>query len=97
MPRRYWQARSPGGQGALLVFGGEGRGVHQLQAWRHKLAARHPRLTPQRLLHDARVNIALRAGRLPGSSLVARKLGSLGAQTCAAPSYLAERLACAIF
>jgi DNA-binding transcriptional LysR family regulator len=54
---------------------------------------RHPRLTLQLLLDDAlvdlieaRVDIALRAGSLPDSSLVARKLGSMGAQMCAAPA-----------
>ena len=59
---------------------------------------RHPRLTLQLLLDDAlvdlieaRVDIALRAGSLPDSSLVARRLGSMGAQMCAAPAYLAER------
>jgi DNA-binding transcriptional LysR family regulator len=53
---------------------------------------RHPRLTLQLLLDDAlvdlieaRVDIALRAGSLPDSSLVARRLGSMGAQMCAAP------------
>lgn len=58
----------------------------------------HPKLSLQLLLDDAlvdlieaRVDIALRAGGLPDSSLVARKLGSMAAQMCAAPAYLAER------
>lgn len=58
----------------------------------------HPKLTLRLLLDDAlidlieeRVDIALRAGNLPDSSLVARKLGSMAAQMCAAPAYLAER------
>lgn len=58
----------------------------------------HPRLSLRLLLDDAlidlieeRVDIALRAGALPDSSLVARKLGSMGAQMCAAPAYLAQR------
>lgn len=58
----------------------------------------HPKLTLRLLLDDAlidlieeRVDIALRAGSLPDSSLVARKLGSMDAQMCAAPAYLAER------
>jgi DNA-binding transcriptional LysR family regulator len=58
----------------------------------------HPKLTLRLLLDDAlidlideRVDIALRAGALPDSSLVARKLGSMDAQMCAAPTYLAQR------
>ena len=58
----------------------------------------HPRLTLRLLLDDTvidlieeRVDIALRVGTLPDSSLVARKLGQMDAQLCAAPSYLAER------
>lgn len=58
----------------------------------------HPKLTLRLLLDDAlidlieaRVDIALRAGSLPDSSLVARKLGSMDAQMCAAPAYLAQR------
>lgn len=58
----------------------------------------HPRLTLHLLLDDAlidlidaRVDIAVRAGSLPDSSLVARKLGSMDAHMCAAPAYLAER------
>jgi DNA-binding transcriptional LysR family regulator len=58
----------------------------------------HPRLTLRLLLDDAlidlieqRVDIALRAGSQPDSSLVARKLGRMDAQMCAAPAYLAER------
>ena len=56
----------------------------------------YPKLTLRLLLDDAlidlideRVDIALRAGSLPDSSLVARRLGSMGAQMCAAPAYLA--------
>ena len=58
----------------------------------------HPKLTLRLLLDDTlvdlieqRVDIALRAGSLPDSSLVARKLGSMSAQMCAAPAYLALR------
>jgi len=39
-------------------------------------------------LIDERIDIALRVGNLPDSSLVARRLGSMPAQLCAAPSYL---------
>ena len=58
----------------------------------------HPKLTLQLLLDDAlidlidqRIDIALRAGPLPDFNLVARKLGSMGAQMYAAPAYLAAR------
>jgi DNA-binding transcriptional LysR family regulator len=59
---------------------------------------RHPRLSLTLLLDDSlidliqnRVDIALRVGTLPDSGLVARKIGSLGLQLCAAPAYLAAR------
>jgi DNA-binding transcriptional LysR family regulator len=58
----------------------------------------YPKLTLRLLLDDtlidlieARVDIALRVGELADSSLVARKLGSMPRQLCAAPAYLAER------
>ena len=58
----------------------------------------HPRLTLRLLLDDtvidlidARVDVALRVGALADSTLVARKLGSMARQLCAAPAYLAER------
>ena len=58
----------------------------------------YPKLRLQLLLDDAvidlieaRVDVALRVGALADSALVARKLGSLGRQLCAAPAYLAER------
>ena len=38
-----------------------------------------------------RVDIAVRVGGLPDSSLVARKLGTLRAQLCASPAYLSSR------
>jgi DNA-binding transcriptional LysR family regulator len=58
----------------------------------------HPKLSLQLLLDDAvidliaaRVDIALRVGALPDSTLVARKLGSMERQLCASPAYLAAR------
>ena len=58
----------------------------------------HPKLTLRLLLDDTlvdlideRIDIALRVGTLADSSLVARKLGTMEAQMCAAPAYLAER------
>lgn len=58
----------------------------------------HPRLTLNLLLDDnvidlieERVDLALRAGEQADSTLVARKLGSMKPQLCAAPAYLAER------
>jgi DNA-binding transcriptional LysR family regulator len=59
---------------------------------------RHPKLSLRLLLDDTlidliaeRVDVALRVGALADSSLVARKLGSMGRQLCASPTYLAER------
>ncbi|MGE0349137.1 LysR substrate-binding domain-containing protein [Hydrogenophaga sp.] len=58
---------------------------------------RHPRLRLHLLLDDTpidliaeRVDLALRVGRFTDSSLVARRLGELQRQLCAAPRYLAE-------
>ena len=58
----------------------------------------YSRLTLRLLLDDAlidliesRVDIALRIGEQADSTLVARKLGNLRRQLCAAPAYLAER------
>lgn len=59
---------------------------------------RHPRLHLHLLLDDTpidligeRVDLALRVGRFTDSALVARRLGELQRQLCAAPRYLAER------
>jgi DNA-binding transcriptional LysR family regulator len=60
--------------------------------------ARHPRLTVDLMLADRFVNLveegcdlAVRAGFLEDSSLIARKLGSMRRVICGAPSYLAAR------
>lgn len=42
-------------------------------------------------LIESRVDIALRVGEQPDSTLVARKLGNMKRQLCASPAYLAER------
>jgi len=59
---------------------------------------RHPRLRLHLLLDDTpidligeRIDLALRVGRFTDSALVARRLGELQRQLCAAPRYLAER------
>jgi DNA-binding transcriptional LysR family regulator len=60
--------------------------------------ARHPLMDIDLLLIDRAVNlmeediaVAVRVGRLPDSSLVARKLAEVRMVVCAAPSYLARR------
>jgi DNA-binding transcriptional LysR family regulator len=60
--------------------------------------ARHPSVDIELLLIDRAVNlaeediaVAVRVGRLPDSSLVARKLAEIRMVVCAAPSYLARR------
>lgn len=62
------------------------------------LLAEHPALKLRLLvddrmidLIDARIDLALRAGRLADSSWVARRLCSFGWALCAAPAYLAAR------
>jgi DNA-binding transcriptional LysR family regulator len=61
------------------------------------LLARHPALTLRLLVDDrmidlaeARVDLALRAGRMPDSSWVARRLCSFTWALCASPAYLAR-------
>jgi DNA-binding transcriptional LysR family regulator len=60
--------------------------------------ARHPLVDIDLLLIDRAVNlveediaVAVRVGRLPDSSLVARRLAEIRMVVCAAPSYLARR------
>lgn len=84
-PEGELRLAAPGGFGALLA-----KALAPLRS--------HPRLSLRLLLDDtvidlieARVDVALRVGTLVDSSLVARKLGSMGRQLCASPAYLAER------
>ncbi|SFI89129.1 LysR family transcriptional regulator [Celeribacter neptunius] len=42
-------------------------------------------------LFEDRIDLALRIGNLPDSSLIARRLGALRLITCASPEYLAQR------
>ncbi len=42
-------------------------------------------------LTDAHIDVAVRVGRLPDSSMVALKLGDVGWVTCASPDYLGSR------
>lgn len=58
----------------------------------------HPKVTVELGLNDRHVDLmeegwdlAIRIGRLPDSSMVARKLAAAPAIICAAPAYLAER------
>jgi DNA-binding transcriptional LysR family regulator len=58
----------------------------------------YPKITARLLLSDHVVNlvddhidVAIRIGRLPDSSMVAKRLGEITWVTCATPQYLAER------
>ncbi|WP_042272852.1 LysR family transcriptional regulator [Paraburkholderia heleia] len=60
--------------------------------------AQHPGVSVEMVLVDRNVNlseedvhVAIRVGRLPDSTLVARKLGEVRMVTCAAPSYIERR------
>ena len=63
-----------------------------------EILTRHPRLAVDLTLTDRSVDlvedgidVAIRIGRQPDSSLIARRLGSIRMQVCAAPGYLARR------
>ena len=63
-----------------------------------RFLAAHPEVAVDLMLVDRAVNlveeglhVAVRVGRLPDSSLVARKLDDIQMVVCAAPSYLAQR------
>ncbi|TAM85012.1 MAG: LysR family transcriptional regulator [Candidimonas sp.] len=60
-----------------------------------RFLARYPHVSVEMMLIDRSVNlmeedihVAIRMGRLPDSTLIARKLGNVGMVVCAAPSYL---------
>lgn len=53
-----------------------------------RLVSIGPLLSVERLLED-RIDLALRIGELPSSSLMARRLGSVRHVVCASPGYLA--------
>lgn len=70
-------------------------GVAQVAATLPALLARHPRLQVALLLDDGvrdlvadRLDLALRAGPLPDSGLVARRVGDVRASVVATPAYL---------
>ncbi len=80
--------------GELRVSSPVGLARHLAPALAPLLAA-HPSLTMRLLVDDAhidligaRIDLAVRFGRLPDSSWVARRLGSFALQLCAAPAYL---------
>lgn len=85
---------APEGELRLACVVGFGR--HIAPALRELLSA-HPRLTLRLLVDDAlidligsRVDLALRFGRLPDSSWVARRLCRFDVWLCASPGYLAR-------
>jgi DNA-binding transcriptional LysR family regulator len=63
-----------------------------------RFLALHPGVSVETILTDRAVNlaeedvhVAIRVGRLPDSTLIARKLGEVSMVTCAAPSYIERR------
>lgn len=83
--------------GELRLAAPVGFGPHIAPALTPLLAA-HPALTLRLFvddamidLIDARIDLAIRVGRLPDSNWVARRLCALGLLLCAAPAYLHHR------
>lgn len=88
-------ARTVDVEGLLRVATPVSFGVLNVAPILPKFSQRHPLLTVELGLNDRRVDlmeegwdVAVRAGRLPDSSLIARKLAPISAVICASPTYL---------
>lgn len=84
-----------GPRGWLRFTAGYALGVTWVAPLLGEFHARHPEVRVEMLLTDERldlieqeIDVALRVGPLPDSSLVARRLGSFRTQVYAAPAYL---------
>ncbi len=82
--------------GKLRISATSDFGRHVLKGWLDEFAALHPQLTFALVLSDHLshlmqddIDIAIRFGALPESSMVARRLAANRRVLCAAPSYLA--------
>jgi DNA-binding transcriptional LysR family regulator len=87
-----------GVRGALRVSAPVGLGNQLVGQVAQAVVQKHPdlrielSLTDRRVeLIDERVDVAVRVGALPDSSLVARRLGAVRFVVCAAPAYLRRR------
>jgi len=83
--------------GRIKINAGTGIGRHQLASVLPKFLAAHPKVNVEIAINDRRidvmaenVDIALRAGTLSDSSLVARKIAEGRRIICASPDYLAK-------
>ncbi|MHB0705076.1 LysR family transcriptional regulator [Roseomonas mucosa] len=85
-------------RGHLRVSAGIGFGINVLADLLPRFALRYPKITilldlssqTVDLIND-RIDVAIRMGPLPDSSVVARRLGVLHRYLCASPDYLARR------
>jgi DNA-binding transcriptional LysR family regulator len=84
------------GRGSLRLHLPAAYGRHRLAPLLAEFARRHPQLKLEATYDDAyadlvtaRVDLAVRVGRLDDAQLVARRLGEMHRWLCAAPAYLA--------
>ncbi|CAH2396732.1 LysR family transcriptional regulator [Mesorhizobium ventifaucium] len=85
-------------EGRLRVSAPIYLGTHHLMDWIASFLAQHPKVSIELRLTDKhvdlvaeRIDVALRTGRLPDSSLVARRLGAVEGIFVASPEYLRSR------
>ena len=85
-------------RGFLRVAAPVGMGEQLIAPVMADFLAAHPHLSGELVLGESmvdmlaeRIDVAVRAGRLTDSTLIARKLAPLGLVACASPAYLARR------